>query len=252
MGRVSDFLNAQLGQDSQTRIGIAGFTTFARVRNVFSYTSEVPTTFLEDGSSVEDTIILNPVTLTIEGDVADVYQEETALQELINTVASSAGTITAYLPERTQSQQQTVVGILADVGNAIDAADELLAAGGQVAALFGSGQAQGKSLQEAFIDTIESLHFGKQLVDIEMPFRTFSNMRIQCEITVDNQTKKTSFKIDATEVRTADQAVSSISSLITNPSPAINGQGQSQTDKGVQEGTPEPSSLLNTVLGLGG
>lgn len=251
MGKASDFLNARIGQESDTKVGIGGFTMFARVRNRYSYTSEVPTTYLEDGSSVEDHIILNPITLSIEGDVSDVYVSPEDAVPPAPVVPSFAGRITAFLPSRTQSQIQKANGILTDVRNAISAADEILDAGAQVLSLLGSGSSAGKSVQESFIDTMESLHFGRQLVDIEMPFRTFKNMRVQCEISTDNQSKKITFKIDATEVRIADQALSSIGSLIVNPSPEIDGQGQEQADKGVQEGTSQPSSFLNTIRGGG-
>ena len=252
MGKVRDFLNAKIGDEGEERIGIAGFTMLARVRQSFKYGSEVPTTYLEDGSSVEDHIILNPVTLTIEGEVADIFVQQEPLQELTQSVTSTAGAISIYAPERTQTQRQTVAGIVADVNSAIDTADELINAGGQIADLFGSAGTVGKTLRERFVDTMESLHYGRQVVDIEMPYRTFNNMRISVDFEFDNQREAISFKVEAVEVRVADEAVSDVSDLLRNPSPAIDGQAQEQTDKGVQEGTDVGTSLLGTIIGFGG
>lgn len=252
MGKASDFLNSKLGGESAQKIGIAGFTMLARIRESFSYTSEVPTTFLEDGSSVEDTIILNPITLSIEGSVADVYVERSPLQEITSNIASTAGSISIYLPERTQTQQQFISEINAGAQDAINAVDELIDSGSQIANLLGSSNMEGKTLREKFVDTMESLHFGRQLVDIEMPYRTFNNMRINVNIETDNQNDAIAFSIDANQVRIADESSSDISSLIGNASPALGGQEQKQTDKGTQEGEETDSSLLSTVLGVFG
>jgi hypothetical protein len=250
VGKVRDFLNAKVGGEREQRIGIAGFTMLARIRDTYNYTSEVPTTYLEDGSSVEDTIVLNPTRLSIEGLVADVFVEQDALQEAVEAQSTTIGQISIYAPERTQSQRQTVASIVADVGDAIDAADELIDAGGQVSQLFGSAGTEGKTLRERFVDTMESLHFGRQLVSIEMPYRTFDNMRINVEIETDNRDEAIRFKIDAAEVRTADEAVSEVSGLLSNPSPGLGGQAESVTDKGVQQGEEVETSLLGTITGL--
>lgn len=252
MGKASDFLSAQLGGEGEQRVGIAGFTMLARVRNTYGYSSEVPTTFLEDGSSVEDHIILNPLRLSIEGSVGDIYLEETPLQELSDTVASTAGQIGIYLPERTQTQRQAIAQITSGIGDAVGAIDSLLDSGAQAASLLGSAGLEGKSLRERFVDTMEALHFGRQTVDIEMPYRTFSNMRINVDFETDNREKVLKFKIEAQQIREADEAFSEVSGLLSNPSPAINGQGQGLTDKGVQEGAETETSLLGTLLGLGG
>lgn len=252
MGKASDFLNAQIGGEGETKVGIAGFTMLARVRNSFEYSSEVPTTFLEDGSSVEDTIILNSVPLTIEGVVSDTYVKQTALQEINESVASTAGAISIYLPERSQSATQAVASVTSGVTDALSVVDSLIDSGAQVSELLGSAGLEGKTLRERFVDTMESLHYGRQLVDIEMPYRTFSNMRINVTFDTDNKDDALKFKIEAKEVRVADEALSDVSSLIKNASPALGGQDESQTDKGVQEGTSVDTSLLGTILGIGG
>ena len=252
MGSASRFVNSKIGAERVERIGIAGFTMLARTREGFSYSSEVPTTFLEDGSSVEDTIILNPVALHIEGDVADIYVEREPLQELSETVASTAGSISVFLPVKSSAATQAAGSILASVNDALTVADGLIESGAQVADLFGAKGATGKPLKEQFVDLMESLHLSRQLVDIEMPLRAFSSMRITlAEITRDNARTALSYKLEARQVRVADQALSDVSTLIKNASPAIGGQGQGETDKGAQQGESADVSLLSTILGFG-
>lgn len=252
MGKARDFLNARATSDIQTKVGIAGFTLLARVRNTYAFTSEVPTTYLEDGSSVEDHIILNPVPITIEGRVADVFVQQSFTEAVSSVAASTAGAIGVFAPERTSTMLQKVGSLAASANDALAKIDSLIGAGVQVASFLGVISTEGKTLREKFVDTMESLHFGLQVVDIEMPYRTFKNMRINVTFDTDNVDDALNFKIEAVQVRTAEQALSSAGSLLPDPSPALNGQAQTEADKGVQEGASVDTSLLGTILGFGG
>lgn len=250
MGRVTDFLNATVGTKNPQQVGIGGFRLLARIREDVEYSSNVPAHVLEDGSPANDNVTLNPLRLTIEGEVSDIFVEPSAQQEAFTRTAQAPGAISIYLPERTASESQRVAEIVADAGNAIEQVDELINAGENVLDLLGGSGAQAKPLQERFIDAMEALHFGRQLISIDLPYRTHENMRIvNFTPSWDNEIDSTVFKIEALQLRFKEQAVSSVQGLINNPSSALGGQASEQVQKGAQEGTDAPSSLLNTIFG---
>lgn len=249
---IGDFLRAQ--QNDKTapveRVGIGGFVALARVNESFTYSSESPTTYLEDGSSVEDHIILNAVQLSIEGDVSDLHVAAQEVQSLPAQGQSAIGKINTFFPESSPSQLSAADQLLGSFNDSVSEADRLIDSGAQVLREFGTANITSKPLQERFVDAMESLWEGKQLVDIEMPFRTFSQMRISnIELRRDNQRNLISFALTAQQIRFSEQAFSELSSALANPSAGLDGQADSEQDKGVQEGDPADRSLLNVVLG---
>jgi len=79
-GGIRDYINGQFENDGKDgeEVGIGGFTAFAQISEKFSRSAKVPTTFLEDGSHVNDHIIREPLTVSIEGNVSDVYAQPSA------------------------------------------------------------------------------------------------------------------------------------------------------------------------------
>lgn len=235
-----------------TKIGIAGFTFYAQTRETVNYASDTPTAVLEDGTSTEDTIILKPVTLTIEGDVGNVYAIKSPALSLLSPISSTVGRISSFLPDRTQAQIQSAISIAATARDAANAIDNLINTGAQIADVFGLTNQNGTSITEQFTSLIETLHFSRALVDIEANGQVYTDMRVTAELSRDNQRDVIQFKISATEVRKSSVIYSAIPPILSNPSEAINGQAQTVVNQGVQSGDEADSSLLSQILGFGG
>lgn len=249
---ISDFLSSQGNQSPATdRVGIAGFKTLSRVNESYEYSSEAPTTYLEDGSSVEDNIVLNPVSLSIEGVVSDQFIQQNPPAPLQRQLSPEIGAISLFSPVRSAAQVQRVQGVINETQQEFNQLDSLVSQGEQALSITGDQSASAGN-QQKFVETMRQLHLSKQTCDIEMPFQLFDNMRItSISISKDNEVDQIRFNLTARQIRVAEEAQSDVSSLLNNPSSGLNGQTESETDKGTQEGDDAPQSLLSQFFGGG-
>lgn len=247
---IIDFLNKPFESTQKEEVGIGGFTAMVRVSESTSLTSTAPTTFLEDGSFANDHIVINPTVLTIDGDVSEIHIRRSALNEFLANVQANVGAIALYLPPKTQSQVQKANALANDFTDQVRKVDAAVAAGKQALSFLGNQTPGGKPLQEKFIDAMESLHFGRQLVSIDMPYRRHDNMRITAvQTTRDNKGQNIKFKLTAEQIRFAETIFVDQSEFISNPSEGTGGQTDGVTDKGPQAGEPTEQSLLFGLLG---
>jgi len=248
---IEALLNSQI-ETKSTDIGIGGFTLFARVRDVTSYTSSAPTTYLEDGSPIQDHIINDPLTISIDGVVGDVYIQKSAIEKQINQVNELLGQTEIYLPLRTQSQIQKVNALTSEFRDKVRQIDRLIDTGRSILS-FGS-QSNTKSNQEKFIDMMEAYHDAKALVVIDMPFRRLTQMRItDLSIVKDATSGAISFKLSAQKIRFTQPIYTLNGALRKKPSGGVANQTGGTSDKGGQSGATPSESLLSygsRILGL--
>lgn len=237
---IQDFLNRQI-ETKKDRVGIAGFTLFARVRDTTNYKSQAPTTYLEDGSPIQDHIINEPLILTIEGNVGDIYIEKTAIEKRVNRVNELIGQTSIYLPRRTQSAIQKANALVNTVRDKVRQIDRAIKTGSIVLGF----ESPTKPPQEAFVDLMEALYEGKALVSIDMNYRTFDMMRItDLMITKDATNSALSFNITAQKIRTVQPVYRQFTPLKKNPAASVSAQTSAQSDKGAQAGKRPNESLL--------
>ena len=242
MAAIEDFLTRPLQGAPSQEIGIGGFTAMVRIRDSYKLTAEVPATPVEDGSFVNDHIILKPLTISIEGHVSDVHLRASPAIRQFQRVQAEVGNLTSqYSIGRTESQLSEASALANDAADAIRQADALLDAGDQALDFFGNRDTESKGLQEQFLDAMEALHFGQQVIAIDMPFRRHESMVITAfQKNTDNVTNETTFTIEAQQLQFADlQFVE-----VKVPAAGLNGQTDAETNKGAQEGEPVESSLL--------
>lgn len=247
MTRIADYLNRHLPDTPAQEVGIGGFTALVRIRETYKLTADMPTSYVEDGSPSNDHIILNPLMLTIEGDVADVFVEGTAnATRLLRTAQAEIGNLTSvYAPLRTVSQLSRVSALANKAADAVRRLDDFIDRGEQFATLFGNQDTAGKSLQEQFLGAMESLHYGKQPFAIDMPFRRHEGMVITSfTATTDNQTDVTSFTLEAQQLRT--NAIERVQ--VRKPAAGTQGQLEGVKAKGPQAGKTVPRSLLGNIV----
>lgn len=244
-----------LGSASTEEIGIGGFTFFARVNDQTEYTTDSPTSVVEDGSYIGDHLINAPIKLTISGDVADIFLPSFVPSQSESRLPT-VGRTTSFFPGRTASQLQWISKIIDTAADRRREINEQMSGGANIKQLTGNSSG-GKSYREQFIDFIESIHYGKQLVEISMPFRKHDNMAINSvTVTRDNQRNALTFSLTAQRFRIAKTIYVSASQYYKKPAPAVKSQTASTSDKGVQSpasgdgaGAKKQKSVLTAVLG---
>lgn len=240
-------IDSVLKKKAKEKIGIGGFTLFARVNETVNLNSKIPTVWLEDGSFAQDHIVLDPVTVTIDGEISDVFLERDALPEMITRVQSQIGVVETYLPTRSQSQVQKINAIINDAQDKLREVDRAIDNGKQLYNFF-AGSTSDKGNREIFVDYAETWHKGKQLINIETPYRVYEKMAItSLSIVRGNEEEALSFKLTAQEIRFADTLYADINQYFRKPSDGIDGKVDSVVNKGPQKPKEVDESLLATA-----
>lgn len=248
MARIQSYLNRTVTQEPTQEVGIGGFTTLVRVKERYTLEADIPATPVEDGSYVNDHVILKPMVLRIEGNVSDVHLRGSPLTARRTRAQIEIGNVVSqYGTPHTQAQLQRVAVLTNTATDAIRRIDNLIDTGEQAAEFFGNKDASVKSIRDHFIDTMEALFYGRQGITIDMPARPYPNMVITSFIaSYDNQDDTTDFVLEARQIQYAE--VQSVK--ITKPAPGLGGQADAQVDRGLQSGrTVTESSLLAQILG---
>ncbi|MBL4759601.1 MAG: hypothetical protein JKY80_01940 [Mariprofundaceae bacterium] len=202
---------------------------------------------MEDGSLIHDHIILKPLTISIEGDVSDVHLRASPLIKQFQTKSAEIGNLTSiFAPSQTQSQLSIVAGLATSALDAVNLLDNLLDKGDQIFDMFGNRDTTNKSNQKKFLHYMEAAHVGRQLIDIDMPFKKRQNMRITSfTLSTDNQTDATTFTLEAEKMNFAKLIYAEATK---KPAAGTGGQTDSEKDKGAQEGKNTARSVLSWTV----
>ena len=252
MSLLRDYIDGRFRNEDEGEIGIGGFTTVARIRDNITQTREIPTTYLEDGSHVNDHIIHNPIVISIEGNVSDVHVRPSPTLQRVRDTETIVGEVLQYAPARTQAQASRVAGITSDIQQQVDRVDSAIRAGQNVAEFAGytgpgGRPEQGKTNIEKFIDHLDGLLMSDALIKIDGPTRTYSNMCITSfDYIKDNANESLDFTIEAQELRFTQTIFTEVAK---NTSLSTDGQHEGETNKGAQGGREVETSLIKSLLG---
>lgn len=260
MGILDGLMQAQSsGKDTIKKVGIGGFSMFARVNDSTEYPSQVPVDVLEDGSNASDDIINVPITIKITGVVADIYADAKPNSSFgLLPDYSKYGEVLEYIPAKTQQQLQKMNEIADRAEQQILKAKRLVDKGADLFGLVGNPSTGGaKGIREQFLDFIEGVYYGKQLISVEVDYRTHENMALSgLIISTDNQTADTRFEINLTKINFTQLTTTPIEQHFNSPSAAAKSKTAGVANKGAQ--TPADNSkssgksnksVFTTILG---
>ena len=249
MGILDGLVQAQSsGKDTVKKVGIGGFSMFARVSDSTDYPSQVPVDVLEDGSNASDDIINGPVTVRISGVVSDVYADAKPNSSFgLLPDYSKYGEVLEYIPAKTQQQLQRINEIADRAEQQILKAKRLADKGADLFGLVGSPAAgASKGIREQFLDFIEGIYYGKQLITVEVNYRTHENMALNgLTISTDNQTEETKFEATFSKVSFTRLTTTPIELHFKSPSAAAKSKTAGVANKGAQ--TPAGSGKSKSV-----
>lgn len=243
---INDFLNRERFATPGERIGIGGFSLFARVRERTSLRAGIPTSYVEDGSPMNDHIIREPEFLTIEGMTGDVYEGGQTNFLEVTPLVNTLGAISVYVPRVTSFQASLMNALKNTTSAAMNRLNDLLRAGNQANSFLGNLDFTNKPLGEQFVDAMENIYYGNQLISIDMPYRRYDSMAItSIDIDRDNTNNALSFRIEAQRFRIAELSFAVVDRVDKNPAPATGGQTGDVKDIGTQAGEKRERSFLS-------
>lgn len=252
MGVASDFLKSKLPDslkvDDKQIVGIGGFDAYVALSLTKTLSSTSPDIVLEDGTTISDTIFLNPVNIEIYGEVADVNLRSNVINDIFRAPNQVIGIIEPFLPGRTVTQINKTRQIVNNANTVLNQVDDLIDRGTQLYNIFGGNDS--KPPQEQFLDYLEQVHSSKVLISIETPYRTYDNCRIESfQTTTTNEDLRTYFTLQIKQLRLAQLEFAQVKAFGADASKALGGQASSLIEKGVSGGKPANQSLLSKVLG---
>jgi hypothetical protein len=244
-------------KDDKQRIGIGNFIMEARIREELNYTADVPAIHLEDGSTANDHIILNPVRIDIEGNVADIIAEPNpAVQTFINT-NRTAGRITKYAPKWTQAQISKINALALTARDAAARLDNLIDDGQSALELTGRIPADSGSeipIMHQFMDSMKLLYFARKPFKIEIygldgyVESVYENMFMTSWVsTFENTEKAISYKMSLTQIRFVT------TEFVFAAAPKVSDETKGSTDSEVNNGlnTGKKVELQSVAYGGG-
>lgn len=236
---------------AEVEIGIGGFRLFARINEGVKYSNVVPVDVLEDGTNSTDDIINNPISVSVVGEVGDVFVQQKSYPALISKDFSTVGEITAFLPPSSQQQLQRLSQIDSQLRQAQLLKERADRIAGNVVEFFDGSGTTAKSEQEKFVDYMEAIYFSGQPIALSTEYRDYQNMALaDLSINKDNETGALKFTANFLQINYLQLIYVEVSKKYASPSKSMSGKTSDAADKGGQ--TPETNaetSLLGTILG---
>lgn len=249
---AADYLNKGLDRSDRERVGIAGYELLAVVSESVNKTASIPDTFLEDGSNVQQSVNLNPLVVTITGEVGDIHITQSAFNEAFTRISANVGVITQYTPDSTGATVQRIEQLAQSISDKLRKVDQVIDDGKQIASFLGNQDAA-QNNREKFLDHFDKLYEGKQLISVETAFRRHDSMAIESLVTTtNNKSEIISFKIVVKKFQIASTAFVQSNKLFNRPSASTKDQVSGETDQGVQAGEESTQSLLGGLIGAFG
>ena len=205
--RAESWFSNKTEKQKKVEVGIGGFKTLAITQQSLSLKSDAPIYYLEDGSYVQNHIILRPKSIRIMGDVGDVWINPDAFKKAQASITSAIGKVTSYLPDQAQALQQKAAALVNDVTDKIRQIDSYINDGAQILDFLGmKADPKPASIQESFIDYMSMLYDTKQWFSVDMPYKTYDDVYIESlMITRSNQSNALRFDLSVIPIRIAEK-----------------------------------------------
>jgi hypothetical protein len=224
--------------------GIGGFVFDYETDTSVTLQSEITDHYAEDGTTVNDHIVIKPVRLALRGYVGElVYAKQTGLLGMLNLVQSKLSMVPAYLGKYTPQALGKVTKVLGQATSVVNKVDNALARVKNIVGIFDKSAPQSTKQAKAFAQ-LEALQASGQVFLVETPYKVFDNMTI--EQLVVTQSEDTKFQSDISVTLKQLRFVST--QLVTAGQDRYGGrlanQIQPSTNKGLTKGTPVPMQSL--------
>ena len=256
--KLSDFLSYVTDDNedpgNKEFVGIGGFTLYVAISETINYSSDIPDFVAEDLSTVQDTIIVRPRTLTITGQTADIFIETKNDDGIISSIEEILNIGGIYLPDRTNSQIDKIRDVADRVKNAIGQFENVNEDIRDIVGIV-TGEQESSNIKQAFLDKIQQLWSTKTIFEVDLSYKTFEKVAITgFSYTQTNDGDTGDFTITCKEVRISDLDLFRNNLNLTDAQKAkvkvnksLDGQLDSNVNKGISEGI---TVLKDKALGI--
>jgi hypothetical protein len=183
-------------------IGVGGFVFDILGPENVIMDSEITDHYVEDGSAIQDHIVLRPIKFTLRGYVAELNDilPNYGLSVLKNI--QSIGTVGGLLPNLSTQATQAYAKLASSAAKVTNVINQGL----NIYDIFTNHSTASSKQQKAF-KFFQDLQASKTLVSVETPWRIFENMAIESIHPLQNEDTKyvTQFDVNFKQIRTVEQ-----------------------------------------------
>jgi hypothetical protein len=254
--KVNNFLRKKSFETSKKsdneNINIGGVELICRISDEISESTDMTQATLEDGSVITDHVVNRPAQIAIEGIVSNQFQSKSQASDFYKAARRSVGAITKYAPNLGNQVESRQNLIKSYINNQVDSISDKIEDAQELVRTFSNGFTDDEALtiMQNKMRQLNAIRETAQLIKIETPYKIFTNMLItsitHTHDNIDSGTAK--FSIQAQEVLFAEtiqvEQETEGKKQTKSPSSAIEGQADSQQDKGSQSGEPANQSAL--------
>lgn len=245
---------ASFKKDELQILGIAGFYLSAKIRETTSRSATLTNNYVEDGSYVSDNIILDPLGVTIEGQVSAIEIKDKAETDITTFIQDKTADIvsTLYTIERSVQAVQRIRDIATSQDFNYKKLVEGLEQGETLYNLFTGNR---KDIIQNFDEFMTRIWQSKLPITIETYLKNYDNMVIVSYFSTKNieDTGKLDYSVTFQQARYAKTILTKVKPVRKqkkNPTGSMKNQTAETADKGVTNGKKVPTSLLSDGISL--
>ena len=256
---ITNKLNSVAKINEKQQIGIGGYTAGVRLKEEITYTSNITTNTVEDGTDISDHIITLPIFIKIEGEVGDIQLKDDLKYQAFKKIMRSAGKITQYLPSRTATQLTQLTTLAVKVDDTYAKIDDLIKDGTDIYNIFNDTNSVTETTEsQKFCDFLTKVWQTKQIIRIETKHRVYENMAITMLTLNEQNGNYVSYEVILQEVRFAKLIIdnsskyfsqNSVSSEAKNTTTSKKNKGTVTAEKATDKKATENKSALKLIKG---
>jgi len=233
-------------------LGIAGFYLSAKIRETASRSATLTNNYVEDGGYVSDNIILDPLIITVEGQVSNIELRDKAEADITTFIQDKTADIvsTLYTIERSVQAVQRIEEIATSQDFNYKKLTDGIEQGETLYNLFTGNR---KDILQNFDEFMTRIYQAKLPIMIETYLKNYDNMVIVAYSSTKNieDEGKLDYSVTFQQARFTKTILTKVvQNQKKNPTGSMKNQARETSDKGVTNGKKVTTSILSDTIDL--
>lgn len=219
--------------------GIAGFLFDIPETATVAHASQITDHWVEDNTSIQDHVAIEPIKITLTGKVAELVYTKTKAAAYADTVLNNLSALKLLEPGLSQSAAEHISA----AEQLQQSAASVLKQAGTLTGLFQGSEANLNNQQKAY-QYFKTLFESRALLTVETPFQTYQSMIIESFESLQDESTTTvsSFTINFKQLRTISVQVGT---------GKLQGRIKEQKSATVNKGQQQGTSIITAITGIG-
>lgn len=225
--------------NDKERIGIGNFTMFVSINETINKSATITSNPIENGSFINDHIIKNPISLNIEGEVADVYVSPAYVPANVDKIFPTVAEIRSYFPERTNIQISKINSLVNNIEDEVSKVNDII---NKTQNIYNKFTSSNDDITTEFLKFFDKVYEENLIIKVNCVNKIYENMAItDFSISKKNKTSL-AFTINLQQIVIVETIVNYV-----NASSASKYQTSTLADKGSRQIRDVEQSTLSIL-----